>query len=115
MPLRDLAVDGFGKHQDLNSTCLAGTDADIEVTGECGTAAAGAIGTKRSESLGEKWSERQVEHSSPEERQGSHNNLAGRTSGRHCQLQMDHHALQDMEAVQTPVLVLVVPVQLLEC
>ena len=67
MPLRDLVVDGFGKHQDLNNTCPAGTDVDIEVTGACGTAAVGAIGTMRSESLGEKWSEQQVEYSSPEE------------------------------------------------
>jgi hypothetical protein len=50
--LHDLAADGFDKYRDLNSTGLAGKDADIEVKEECGAAAAaaagGAIGTRQS-------------------------------------------------------------------
>jgi hypothetical protein len=103
--LRDLAVDDFGKRRGLNSTGLAGKDADIEVTEESGTAAVGVIGTRQSESLDEKLRgevERSWEHSSPVEPQGSHSILAGRTSERHRQLHTDPQVAQDREVVPVP-------------
>jgi hypothetical protein len=101
--LRDLAVDGFRRRQGLNNTGLAGKDSGIEVREESRTAAGGVIGTRQSESPHEKLrlkAERQVDHSSPVARQGSHSSLVGRTSERHYQLHKAHQGAQDMEAVQ---------------